>query len=45
MHTPTFVWIITLFYEVFKYGDGTKFLVYVGTNAGPLCVKFWNIIL
>jgi hypothetical protein len=33
----TFIWIIILFHEVFKFGDGVKFLGYAGTNAEPLC--------
>jgi hypothetical protein len=26
--------------QAFKYGDGKKFLGYLGTNAEPLCVDF-----
>jgi hypothetical protein len=45
MDIPTsLIWIIILFQEAFKYGDGVKFLGYVGTNAEPLCVEFCNVI-
>jgi hypothetical protein len=30
--------------QAFKYGDGKKFLGYLGTNAEPLCVDFWNFL-
>jgi hypothetical protein len=39
MDIPTsFIWIIILFYEAFKYGDGAKCWCYVGTNAEALFV-------
>jgi hypothetical protein len=36
--------IITLFYDSFKYGNGAKFSVCVGTHAESLCVKFCNFV-
>jgi hypothetical protein len=39
MNIPTsFIWIIILFDEAFKYDEGVNFWGYVGTNAEPLCV-------
>jgi hypothetical protein len=38
MPTSFFVWIIILRDEAFEYGDGAKFLGYVGTNTEPLRV-------
>jgi hypothetical protein len=41
---PTsFISIIILIYEAFKYGDSAKFWVYVGENAESLC--FNSVIL
>jgi hypothetical protein len=37
----SFIGIIILFDEGFKYGDGAKFRGYVGTNVESLCVEFW----
>jgi hypothetical protein len=31
------MWLIILFDEAFKFGDGAEFLGYVGQNAEPLC--------
>jgi hypothetical protein len=43
MDIPTsFILIIILFDEVFKYGDGERFWGYVGTSAEPLCAEFFN---
>jgi hypothetical protein len=40
MENPTsFIWIIILFDEAFKYGEGAKFWSYIGTKAEPLCVE------
>jgi hypothetical protein len=39
-----FIWIIILFYEAFKYDDGSKFWGYVGTNTEPPCVEFCNFV-
>jgi len=40
----SFIWMIILFDEAFKYGDGAKFWGYVGTNTEPLCVQFCNFV-
>jgi hypothetical protein len=46
MDTPkSFTWIIILFDEVFKYGDGAKFWGYVGTNGEALYVEFCNVLV
>jgi hypothetical protein len=35
---PTsFIWIIILFDEAFKYGDGAKFRGHASANAEPIC--------
>jgi hypothetical protein len=39
-HTYKFIWIMNVFDEALKYGDGSKFWEYVGTNAEPLRVEF-----
>jgi hypothetical protein len=44
-HVLCFILIIVLFDEGFKYGDGAKFLGYVGTNAEELSVEFCNFVL
>jgi hypothetical protein len=33
-----------LFDAIFKYDDGAKFWGYVGINAEPLCVEFYNFV-
>jgi hypothetical protein len=38
----SFIWIIVLFDEAFKYGNSAKFLGYVETNAKPVCAEFRN---
>jgi hypothetical protein len=38
------IWIVTLFDEAFKYGDGVNFLTYFGTNTEPFCVVFCNFV-
>jgi hypothetical protein len=43
MHT-SLIWIIILFDEAFKHGDGAKFWGYVETNAEPLRVEFCNFV-
>jgi hypothetical protein len=40
----SFIWIITLFDAVFKYGDGGKFWGYVVIDAEQLCVEFCNFV-
>jgi hypothetical protein len=40
----TSVWIIILFDNVYKYGNGAEFWGYVGTNAEPLSVKLCNFV-
>jgi hypothetical protein len=39
----SFIWITVLFDKDFKYGDGAKFLGYVGTNAEPFISGVLNI--
>jgi hypothetical protein len=39
VHT-SFIFVIILFDLALKYGDGTKFWGYVGTNVEPLGVEF-----
>jgi hypothetical protein len=35
---PTiFIWIIILFDEAYKYGDGAKFRGHASANAEPIC--------
>jgi hypothetical protein len=42
---PTrFIWIINLFGEALKYGDGAKLLGYFGANVKPLSVEFSNCV-
>jgi hypothetical protein len=42
---PTFsLWVVILFDEAFKCGDGVKFLGYVGTDAVTLCIEFCNSV-
>jgi hypothetical protein len=36
----TFIWII-FFDRALEYGDGAKFLGYVGINANTLCTILW----
>jgi hypothetical protein len=38
----SFISIIILFHEAFKYGDGVKFWGYVGINIEPLSVELLN---
>jgi hypothetical protein len=38
------MWIIVLFDEAFKYGDGSKFWGYVGTNTEPHYVEFCSFV-
>jgi hypothetical protein len=40
--TYSFIWIIILFEEALKYGDGAKFWRNVGTSAEAVCVEFCN---
>jgi hypothetical protein len=40
----SYVCIIILFDEAFKYDDGVKFCGYIGTNAEPLCIEFCNLV-
>jgi hypothetical protein len=42
--STSFIWIIILFYTVFKYDDGAKFWGYVGIKDEPLCVEFCNFV-
>jgi hypothetical protein len=35
-----FIWLVILFDEDYKYGDGAKYSSYVGTNTEPLFVEF-----
>jgi hypothetical protein len=45
MNTPlSFIWVIILFEETFKCGDGAKFWGYVGADVEALCVEFCNIV-
>jgi hypothetical protein len=45
MDMPTsFIWIIILFDEGFKYGDNAEIWGYVGTNMEPLCVELCNFV-
>jgi hypothetical protein len=45
MDIPTsFIWIVNLFNEAFKCGDGGKFWGYAGINAEPLCVELCNFV-
>jgi hypothetical protein len=45
MGIPTsFVWIIILFNEAFKYGESAKFLDYVGASPEPLFVEFCSFV-
>jgi hypothetical protein len=44
MDMPTSFISIILFDEDFKYGNGTKFWGYAGTNTEPLFVKFCNFV-
>jgi hypothetical protein len=45
MDIPTsFVQMIFVFDEAFKYSDGAQFWGYVGTNAEALCVGFCNFV-
>jgi hypothetical protein len=34
----SFIWIVIFFDKALKYGDGAKFLDYIGANAEPLYV-------
>jgi len=44
MDIPTsFIIVIILFGEVFKYSDGAKFLGYVGTDTESLGVQFCTL--
>lgn len=40
----TLIWIIILFDEAFKYGDGATVWGYVETNDDPLCVEICNFV-
>jgi hypothetical protein len=42
--STSFIWIVIIFDEAFKYGVGAKFGSYVGTNADPVCVEFCNLV-
>jgi hypothetical protein len=45
MDLPTsLIWIVILFDEIFKQGDGAKYWAYVETNSEPLCVEFCNFV-
>jgi hypothetical protein len=45
MNVPTsFIWIIILFDDSFKYGDGEKFWGCVATNAEPLRVELCDLV-
>jgi hypothetical protein len=44
-HGHTYKFYLNHYFDaVFKYGDGVKFLGYVGINAEPLCVEFCNFV-
>jgi hypothetical protein len=40
----TLIGIVILFDEAFKYEDGAKCAVYVGTNGEKLCAEFCSVI-
>jgi hypothetical protein len=42
--TTSFIWITSLFEEVFKHGGSAQFLFYVGTNTEQICVKYCNFV-
>jgi hypothetical protein len=39
----SFIWIVILFHDAFKYDSGEKFWGYVGTNTKTVCVEFYNL--
>jgi hypothetical protein len=42
---PTsFIWIIILFNNAFKYGDGATYWYYVRTTAELFCGEFCNFV-
>jgi hypothetical protein len=40
----SFIWTIIFFDKAFKYGDGTTFWGYVGTNSEPFCWELCNVV-
>jgi hypothetical protein len=42
--SATWIWIVILFDEAFKYDDGEKFWGYVGTSTELLCLEFCNFM-
>jgi hypothetical protein len=45
MDIPTsFILIIILFDEAFKYVNGAKFCGYFGTNGEPICLEFCDFV-